>query len=183
MGIWRKLFGDDQGATLPPQTEASADSSQAMNVEKVDSRNNTKKEDLNMQNDLITSENLSPELIKSVFDAAFMDATLGEDGMIIVQDDIRVRVRPDIERKDRIRFMSIFGFKENSKPISRLECVNRINNEYIMIRASVHDELLVFDYDFYIVGGITKKALVMALKRFATIPRGAVAEHGQGIVE
>ena len=52
-----------------------------------------------------------------------------------------------------------------------------------MIRASVHDELLVFDYDFYIVGGITKKALVMALKRFATIPRGAVAEHGQGIVE
>jgi hypothetical protein len=188
MGIWRKLFGSDQGATVPPQAQTSLDSRQGKNVKEVDSNNNTEKEDLQMQNELITSDNLSPELLKSVFDSAFMEATLDDDGEVIVQDAIRVRVRANMERKDRIRFISIFGFKDDSKPLSRLECVNRINSEYVMVRAvsyenSAHEKLLIFDYDFWIVGGITKKALVMALKQFATIPHDAVADHGQGIVE
>ena len=136
-----------------------------------------------MQDDLITPDNLSPELVKSVFDAAFMDATLDDDGQVIVQDAISVRVRANNEQKDRIRFIGVFGFKEDSTFLSRLECVNKINNEYIMIRATVHEQLLIFDYDFWIVGGITKKALVTGLKRFATIPHDAVADHGQGIVE
>ena len=136
-----------------------------------------------MLNEQITSDNLSAELLKSVFDAAFMDATLDEDGEIVVKEAVNVRVRVNMEQKDRIRFLSVFGFKDDSSPLARLECVNRINSEYILICASVQEDLLLFRYDLWVQGGIEKKALVMALKRFSSIPQDAIVDHGSEIVE
>ncbi len=83
-----------------------------------------------MQDELITSDNLSPELLKSLFDAAYMEPTVDKDAEIILQEaDVDVRVIADMENKDRIHFMTVFGFKEDSKPLARLECANRINKE------------------------------------------------------
>lgn len=42
--------------------------------------------------------------------------------------------------------------------MQRLECVNKINAEYIMVRASSpNNDTLKIDYDIYIQGGISKK--------------------------
>ena len=182
MSVWRKLLGIDREASEVIREE-EPDFQQVMNVTDVGLTNNPEKEDLNMLNEQITSDNLSAELLKSVFDAAFMEATLDEDGEIVVKDAVSVRVRVNMEQKDRIRFTTVFGFKDDSSPLARLECVNRINIEYILICASVQEDLLLIRYDLWVQGGIEKKALVMALKRFATIPYGAVADHGQGVVE
>lgn len=135
-----------------------------------------------MPETLITSENLSPELLKSVFDAAFMEASLEKDGEIIVQEDIRVRIRVN-EGKDRIRLASIFGFTPNSQPLARLECANLINSNYIVVCATAEENLLFVRYDLMVAGGITGKALVMAVKRFGSIPRKAIADYGKEIVE
>ena len=135
-----------------------------------------------MQEELITTDNISQELLKSVFDAAFMDPTVDGDGDILIKDDVKVYVRLG-DKKDRIRFICQFGFTEDSSPLARLQCVNLINTEYIMARAHVTDTTLIFNYDLLVSGGLSKKALVMALKRFASIPRDAVADHGKGIVE
>ncbi len=62
-------------------------------------------------------------------------------------------------------------------------CANKINEEYILVCASAEKDLLFFRYDIMVAGGITKKALVLLVKRFASIPQSAVAEHGQGIVK
>jgi hypothetical protein len=136
-----------------------------------------------MPDDLITSDNLSPELLKAVFDAAFMEAKLTDDGTILVADAINVRVIVNKERKDRIRLISVFAFKNDSSQLARLQCANQINAEYIMVCASAEKNLLFFRYDLMVTGGVTKKALVMAVKRFAGIPQGAVADHGKDIVE
>ncbi len=99
MSIWRKLVGTDQDTTTSPQEQPSLAPSP---VDIVDDEKTTQKieqEDIQMPNELITSDNLSPELLKSVFDAAYMDSTLEDDGELIVQDVTRVRVRPSTARR------------------------------------------------------------------------------------
>ena len=136
-----------------------------------------------MTEELITPENLSKEYLKSILDAACMDTSYDSDGDLMVKEDIKCFVKPT---KDMswIRMFTIFGVKEESSRLARLECVNKINDEYLIVRASVTDnDSLFFDYQIPVAGGITKKAFVIALKRFCSIPRDAVSEHGVNVVE
>ncbi|MCP3887486.1 MAG: YbjN domain-containing protein [Desulfobulbaceae bacterium] len=164
------------------QSEASLDPQKFSNLVVEYPTKNTK-EKLQMQEELITSENLSPELLKSIFDAAFMESTTDEDGEVLVKESVTVRVKANMEQKNRIRLYCIFSFEENSTQLARLECVNRITGDYAMLKASVHDNLLIIAYDMWIAGGITKKNLVTGLKFFATIPHDAIADYGQEIVQ
>lgn len=136
-----------------------------------------------MAEDLITPQNLSSELLKAAFESAYMDARVDEDGDLRVKDICNVIVRPDLERRNQIRLLSLFRFKDDSTRTQRLECVNNINSEFIMVCASVTDNgLLVFRHDLMIDGGLTTKALVLGVKRFASIPHSAVADFGADIV-
>lgn len=183
MGIWQRLTGSGHSAPAPAQKSEGPVPKHEMNDHGADSTKHNQKEKTQMQEDLITAENLSPELLKSVFDAAFMETKLDADGEIIVQDEVKVRVQVNQERKDRVRLLSAFGFKSDSQPLARLQCANQINAEYIMVCASAEEDILFFRYDLLVAGGVTKKALVMAVKRFASIPQGAVTDHGKEIVK
>lgn len=134
-----------------------------------------------MSEDLITSDNVSKELIKSCFYAAYIDVIIDKDGDIEMKDD-KVFLRL-AEKKDRIRIFCFFSFKEDSQPLARLQCANSINEEYLMVRAIVSEKQLIFNYDLMLGGGITKKMLVMTAKRFASIPDSAVQDHGKGMVK
>lgn len=135
-----------------------------------------------MDQDLITPENLSKEMLKAIFDDAMLETSFDADGDLRVREDISCFVLP---KNDRIRLLSVFGFKPNVSLQKRLEFVNRINSEYIIIRATVgsRNDTLFFDYDISIKGGITKKALVLATRRFLSIPRPAIQEYGSDLVE
>jgi hypothetical protein len=136
-----------------------------------------------MSEELITPENLSKELLKSVLDAALMDAYFDQDGDLTVKEHVTCYVYPS-ERRDRIRFLAQFRFKPSAGRTERLECVNHINDEYIVVRASVgSNDRLRFTYDLPTGGGITPKALVLTLKRFCSIPHEAVREYGVELVE
>lgn len=135
-----------------------------------------------MDQDLITPENVSKEMLKAIFDNAMLETSFDSDGDLRVREDISCFVLP---KTDRIRLLSVFGFKPNVSLQKRLEFVNRINSEYIIIRATVgsRNDTLFFDYDISIKGGITKKALVLATRRFLSIPRPAIQEYGSDLVE
>lgn len=133
--------------------------------------------------DLITPENLSKELLYNLFEAAFMDVSYDKDGDILVQEDVRCFVMPNEDGKDRIRLLTMFGFEPLSSEIDRLRCVNLINEKYLVVRAySTDNNTLSFDYEILIRGGITKKNLVLSIKKFCSIPRLAVREFAQGLV-
>ncbi len=137
-----------------------------------------------MSDELITPDNLSTKFLKSILDAAMMDTSIDSDGDLSVREGINIWVFPSKEKKDRIRLLSLYGFTPGASRLERMECVNRINSEYIMVRAYVGDrDRLGFDYDIPVAGGISPKAFVLALKRFSTIPPSAINEHGKDIVE
>ncbi|MDH7598199.1 MAG: YbjN domain-containing protein [Sedimentisphaerales bacterium] len=136
-----------------------------------------------MTEEMITPENISSQLLKAAFESAYMDVLVDEDGDLRIKDVCNIIVRPDLERRNRIRLLSLFRFKEDSTLAQRLQCVNNINSEFIMVCASVTDNgLLVFRHDMMLDGGLTAKTLILSTKRFASIPHAAIEEFGSDIV-
>jgi len=113
-----------------------------------------------------------------------METSWDDDGDLRVKDQIHCFVLPT-DSKDRIQFMSIFGFSSSSSLQQRLECANKINREYIMVTAVVTGQDMLqfqFKHEMYVEGGITKKNLVLATKRFLGVPLAAVQDNGSDIV-
>lgn len=130
-----------------------------------------------MTGELITPDNVSKELLKSILDDALFETSYDSDGDIKVEEDISFWVLPSKEQ-GRIKLLANFGFLPDCPREERLEVVNKINRQYIVVKATAGDnDLLRFEYDILIAGGITKKAFLLAVKRFASIPKVAILEH------
>lgn len=130
-----------------------------------------------MPEELITQDNLSKETLKSALDAAMMDASYDNEGDLRVRERVNCFIFPNEERKDRVQLLASFRFKPETSELERLRCANRINDEYIIVRAVVgKNDILRFTWDIPIAGGISKKAFVLAVKRFCSIPHEAIMD-------
>lgn len=135
-----------------------------------------------MPDDLITPDNVSNEMLKDLLDAAYMDFTVDDEGDICVRDKCRVFIWIN-SANTVLQLSASFAFKEDSAECDRLTAVNLINAHYLVIKASSEENnCLRFRYDFMLSGGITKKALVQGIKRFASIPHDAVKDYADSIV-
>ena len=136
-----------------------------------------------MSDVLITADHVSRDLIRYTFEAAFMDFELDSEGDVCVKDGCNVHVLLDKER-NRIALICQFTFKSSSSEMQRLEAVNKINMGYLFVSASARpQDTLRFEYDIFLDGGMSKKGLVLAVKRFASIPFAAVKDYAHDIVE
>ncbi|GAB4505477.1 MAG: hypothetical protein Fur0043_24730 [Anaerolineales bacterium] len=136
-----------------------------------------------MPAEFVTAENLSKDLLKSIFDAAYMTTSLDKDGDIVIREQCNCIVIPDKEKR-RIWLLVQYAFKPTASEAQKMQCVNRINTDYIMARAISINNILRFSYDVILDGdGITPKSLVMLVKRFCSIPLAAVQDYGRDIVE
>ncbi|MGL6073744.1 MAG: YbjN domain-containing protein [Fimbriiglobus sp.] len=138
-----------------------------------------------MSNEIITPDNVTIEEIAKLYDAAYMDATLDEEhGIIRIREELMARVHLS-ESKERLQIIAFYGLKEDAQRIDRLELVNRINENYVLIRAGIDDDGdLWFDYCVLLKGGVTKKAIVQATRVFLMLVPKAVNEYDEdGIVE
>lgn len=105
-----------------------------------------------------------------------------EDGDLIVKGECQVYVTiiPD---KSSIRLMTIFRIKDESSLNARLEAVNKINNDYMIVKAHCSDNnKLIFTYYFMLAGGLTNKALIRGVKLFDSIPHIAINDYAKDIV-
>src|SRR5262245_38379866 len=137
-----------------------------------------------MTQELITPENLSKESLQAIFAAALMETSIDTAGELQVRETLQCLVLPS-DSKDRIRLLALFGFEPQVSQQQRLEFVNQVNSEFILIRATVgaKNDTLFFDHDILVQGGITKQALILATKRFLSIPWDAIHEFGQDLVK
>lgn len=140
---------------------------------------------MNPHAELVTPDTVSLELLRDLFDAAMMDATLDdENGSIRLREDILCRVSLH-DSKERIGLIAFYGIKEDAQRIDRLELVNRINDQFLMIRACIEDDGdLCFDYTIVLKGGVTRKQIAHSARNFIKLVPKAVSECDEdGIVE
>jgi hypothetical protein len=136
-----------------------------------------------MSDQMITPENLSAELLRPILEAAYMEVSVDSDGDLLVKDRIRCFVIPNRESKDRIKLLAQFGFAPSASQLERLEMVNKINADYIMVKSTVRpNDGLRFEYDVMVGGGLTSRNFVLTLKRFLGIPIAAIGEYGRDLV-
>jgi hypothetical protein len=138
-----------------------------------------------MSAELVTPENVSIEMVRDIYEAAFMEATLDEEKkQIRIKEEVLARAFLS-ESKERLQIVAYYGVKDDAQRIDRLELVNRINEQYVLIRAGIDDDGdLWFDYCVLLKGGITKKAIVQATRVFLMLVPKAVNECDEdGIVD
>jgi len=138
-----------------------------------------------MATELVTPDNVSVEMLRDLYEAAYMDVSLDEEsGLLRLREELAARVQLS-ESKERLLVLAVYGIKDDTQRIDRLELVNRINENYVLIRAGIDDDGdLWFDYCILLKGGLTKKAIVQATRAFLMLVPKAVNECDEdGIVE
>jgi hypothetical protein len=118
---------------------------------------------------------LSGARLKTIFDAAFIDCRLDEDGDCVVQDDFRVILvaEPD---KDALILQGVFAVTGTWE--QAVAFCNRFNRGYLMCRAQAHDtqttaghSVIVIDHDRMVFEheSIEPKTIVLLVRRFVEI--------------
>lgn len=123
---------------------------------------------------------LSNDVLKSIFDAAFLEAEIDSDGDLFVKDDYTVWVdgMPD---KDCFGFRCYIGIEDQHSRASLLECCNSFNFSYLGLRVFVgpKNDVLGFSYHVLMKGGgkIEAKEIVRLFRYFQEVVRDALDDE------
>jgi hypothetical protein len=119
--------------------------------------------------------------LKGIFDAAFIDAHVDDDGDCVVRDDITLIAATDAG-KEHLKVYAFFpssGTREQA-----LEFCNRLNLRLVIVRAQVRDTpdsdglwTVIFDYDRLVFEDerIEARTIVKTVRRFEAIVRNGIA--------
>jgi hypothetical protein len=129
--------------------------------------------------ELVTEANLSRDLLKAMYDAARVPASVdGGGNLVVTLPEVKVFVLPG---KDSVRLMASYDFAPRATRQERLDLANRINDDYIMARASLPEArpgTLAVDYYVMLGAGMSRASLVAITRRF-----GEVVVEAIGVVD
>jgi hypothetical protein len=133
---------------------------------------------------IITPENVTKELLKAICDAAYMETSVDADGDVVVRDG-GIRGYLILSSHHRhIRIMAQFSVTEGANKFEVLEFLNRVNDEYVLVRCALINNGKGVRFDHYVClpGGVRPANLVQTIKRFLSIPPDAIKEHGNAFI-
>ncbi len=135
-----------------------------------------------MPDELIQPASVNKDMLLQLFQDAYMDASLDDDGDIKVKEDYAMYVYPADDGRT-VRLVIYFRAAEGAAPEAKLAYVNRVNDTVLMVRATLLEHgSYAFDYYISVQGGITKQAIVFAAKRFLTTVRSALDRDTDNVV-
>ena len=135
-----------------------------------------------MADELVYPEGMSSDLLKHLFEEAYMEVTVDTDGDLIVKDNYRCYLRPDPDGR-LISVYAIFGANPAAVDATKMAYVNHVNDQIKLIRASVSASgKFFFDYYVSVEGGVTKRAIVLAVRRFFGCLNQALREDTENVV-
>jgi hypothetical protein len=123
---------------------------------------------------------LSNDVLKSIFDAAFIDTEVDEDGDLIVADDMQVLVEglPD---QDCFQYTAFYRIDESQSRQKLLETCNEFNATYLGLKANVPEgnKVIAFNYAVLMKGGgkIEGKEIVRLFKYFQDVVAAALEDE------
>ena len=124
--------------------------------------------------EVVQAEALNRELLRALLDAAYLNVSLDEDGDVMVKDNFRFWVMP----ADNGRWIRLFAqFKGNPEASlgAKLEYVNAVNRDLHVVRAYLRDTGgFTFDQYVQVEGGITRRAIVFAVRGFDNLLKSAL---------
>lgn len=118
---------------------------------------------------LVTTDELTPSLLKETFESAYIEVLEVKDTYIKVKDVFTVYM--DIDKSKRyVAFNSTYNLAEGTSPAKALALMNKLNAEVALLKAyyTKSSNTITYYYYFWTDGGFTQKSLVSALKLYKT---------------
>jgi hypothetical protein len=132
--------------------------------------------------ELLYPENITKEGLRDLFVSAYMDASIDEDGDVLVKDSYRSYLVPS-QDSAWIRLYSPFKGNPTATQEDKLAYANKINMDLIIVRTYVTDSGgFVFEEYLPVEGGITKRALVLATRRFHRMLESAIRADEKNVL-
>jgi len=132
--------------------------------------------------EFIYPEAITADALKLLFEEAYMEVAVDNDGDLIVKDNYRCYLRPDADGR-LISIYAIFGASDGAVEADKLAYINRVNDQVKLIRASVSSNgKFFFDYYLTVEGGISKRTIVMSVRRFFSCLGSALREDSGNVV-
>lgn len=134
--------------------------------------------------DLVTLGVLNSDYLHAIYGAAYFDCEQYSDGDCIITER-GLKCIATLRHHDEIDLAIVFQLKTDISSEKKLECANRINDRYIITRASVTKDasVLVCDYHIFLKGGVSRKAIVLGTRKFIEVTRQAVDEYASDIIQ
>jgi hypothetical protein len=124
---------------------------------------------------MVTAASLNKDALKAVFDQAKLPTLVDEAGNLLVKgEQVTAYVLPG---NDTIRFLTTFTFLPKATLAERFDLANRINDDYILVRATIRGENqreLHMDYYVLVGPGVSRAVVVAAARRFLEVVTEAV---------
>jgi hypothetical protein len=135
-----------------------------------------------LSDQFIYPEAISVETLKQIFEENFMEVAVDSDGDLIVKDDYRCYLRPDADGR-LVCVYAIFGANPDAAQPEKLDYINRVNDQVKLIRASVSDNgKFYFEYWISVEGGVARRSIVLAVRRFLHCLSTAFSEDTGNVV-
>ena len=132
--------------------------------------------------ELIYPENVTKEGLRDLFIAAYMDASLDEDGDVLIKESYRSYLVPNSDAS-WIRLYSPFKGNEAASMEDKLAYVNKVNADLVIVRAYVTDKGgFIFEEYLPVEGGTTKRAIVLATRRFHRMLESAIRADEKSVL-
>ena len=137
-----------------------------------------------MYDDLVTPKILNRDFLYTLYDAAYMECEQDGDGDSVITESGLKCIATLPNYQDAIHLAILFPLKDNVSLQEKLECVNRINDRYIITRAAVtkNATLLLCDYYIFLNGGVSRRVIVLGTKKFIEVTRQAAEEYASDII-
>lgn len=136
-----------------------------------------------MSIDSIIDENsITKEKIVEIFKAAFMDIEESDDNRIYVKENWpRMSINIFKERFE-IRFLMWFEPKKVLDELIALQCINKANREYIMLRLFMdidnsNNRFIVADYYLSFKGGITAYHIIDTYRKVQNVAKELFSDN------
>lgn len=118
---------------------------------------------------VISSDDLTPQLLKETFDNAYIEVLDTKDTYIKVKDVFSVYL--DIDKNKRyVALNAVYNLSDKATPAKALELMNKLNGEVALIKTyyTPKSNTITYYYYFWTEGGFTQKSLIGAFKLFKT---------------
>jgi hypothetical protein len=128
-----------------------------------------------MNDDIVSKENLSKEMLKEIFVSAYFDVSQDDSGDLTIKERYTTHIQVDKSNR-YICFFSNILRNEKSGLQERHAYTNAVNCDLIAVRAIELEKIFSYDYYLWIEGGVTKKNIILAFKNFSHLVESAVAK-------
>ena len=130
-----------------------------------------------MPDHVLHPDDVTLQTILQLLDDALFEVELDEENQsILLREEILARIRLS-DNNDRLLLICYYKMQEDAERLDRLELVNRINDQYVLVRAAIGDEdELWLDYAIVLKGGVTRKQVAQAVRMFLKIAEVAVKD-------